>query len=58
MPLYDTRCTASDHRKEVLTPTTTAPLPACKCGAPRERCLSAPGFNLKGDGWYKPGVVR
>jgi len=55
MPLYATRCTASDHRKDVLVPRTTSDLPACACGAPRERALSAPTFTLKGTGWYKAG---
>lgn len=55
MPIYSTRCTASDHRKDVLVPRTTSDLPACTCGSPREHVLSAPAFTLKGQGWYRPG---
>jgi putative FmdB family regulatory protein len=55
MPLYATRCTASDHRKDVLVRSHASDLPACTCGAPRERLVSAPGFVLKGQGWYDKG---
>ena len=58
MPLYETRCTATDHRKDVIVRSHETPLPVCACGAPRERALSAPSFNLKGDGWYKSGASR
>jgi putative FmdB family regulatory protein len=54
MPLYEYQCQACTHRLELLekvsaTPTTTCP--ACQAEA-LKRLVSAPAFQLKGDGWY------
>lgn len=58
MPLYETRCTASGHKKDVLVRSHDTPLPKCACGAERVHSLSAPHFHLKGTGFYKPGPSR
>jgi putative FmdB family regulatory protein len=55
MPMYATRCTKCDDRKDVLVPRTTSELPKCTCGGTREHAVSTTGgFVLKGTGWYKP----
>jgi putative FmdB family regulatory protein len=56
MPLYATRCTTCDDRKDVLVPRTTSELPKCTCGGDREQVISPTAmFAIKGEGVYKPG---
>ena len=54
MPIYAYRCSSCDHEDDVLQKLSDAPLticPACKAEAYTKQ-LSAPGFHLKGSGWY------
>ena len=54
MPIYAYKCDACGHAKDVLQKMSDAPLTECPaCGAPKfSKQLSAPGFQLKGSGWY------
>jgi len=54
MPIYEYRCEACGHQKEVLQKISDAPLTVCPaCGkASFNKMLSAPGFQLTGSGWY------
>jgi putative FmdB family regulatory protein len=54
MPIYAYRCAACGHSRDVLQKMSDAPLTACPaCGAEQfQKQLSAPGFQLKGSGWY------
>jgi putative FmdB family regulatory protein len=54
MPIYAYRCDACGFAKDVLQKISDAPLsacPSCHADAFRKQ-LSAPGFQLKGSGWY------
>ena len=54
MPIYAYKCGACGHAKDVLQKMSDAPLtdcPACG-GAAFSKQLTAPGFQLKGTGWY------
>jgi putative FmdB family regulatory protein len=55
MPIYEYRCEACGHELEVIQKMTDEPLSDCpECGAPSlKKLLSAPGFRLKGSGWYE-----
>jgi putative FmdB family regulatory protein len=54
MPIYAYKCDACGHAKDVLQKMSDAPLTDCPvCGAPKfSKQLTAPGFQLKGTGWY------
>ncbi|MDR3004680.1 MAG: zinc ribbon domain-containing protein [Acidovorax sp.] len=54
MPIYAYMCGACGHAKDVLQKLSDAPLTACPaCGAAAfAKQLTAPGFQLKGTGWY------
>ena len=54
MPIYAYRCEACGHSADVLQKISDAPLTHCpQCGADAYRKqLTAPGFQLKGSGWY------
>lgn len=54
MPIYGYQCASCGHQKDVLQKMSDAPLttcPACEAEA-FSRQVSAPNFQLKGDGWY------
>jgi putative FmdB family regulatory protein len=54
MPIYEYRCSACGHEKEVLQKMSDAPLSRCPaCGKDSfTKLISAAGFQLKGSGWY------
>ena len=54
MPIYAYKCDACGHAKDVLQKMSDAALTECPaCGAPQfSKQLTAPGFQLKGTGWY------
>lgn len=54
MPIYAYKCESCGHAKDVLQKVSDAPLSVCpSCGADAFRKqLTAPGFQLKGSGWY------
>ena len=54
MPIYEYRCGACGHEKEVLQRMSDKPLTKCpKCGKRTfHKLVSAAGFQLKGTGWY------
>jgi putative FmdB family regulatory protein len=54
MPIYAYKCDACGHAKDVLQKMSDALLTDCPvCGAPKfNKQLTAPGFQLKGTGWY------
>lgn len=55
MPIYDYLCTRCNHQLEAIQKFSDAPLLECPaCKAPElKKVLSAPGFRLKGNGWYE-----
>lgn len=54
MPFYEYRCTACEHRFEVLQSMSDEPLTVCEqCGAEAaERVLFAPAIHFKGSGFH------
>ena len=54
MPIYEYRCAACGFQDEYLQKLSELPLRVCpSCGKKKfEKMLSAPGFQLKGSGWY------
>ncbi|MBP8186486.1 MAG: zinc ribbon domain-containing protein [Comamonas sp.] len=54
MPIYAYKCGSCGHAKDVLQKMSDAPLTDCPaCGAAAfSKQLTAPGFQLKGSGWY------
>ena len=54
MPIYAYRCGSCGFEKDVLQKLSDAPLTACpECHAESfSKQLTAPGFQLKGSGWY------
>jgi putative FmdB family regulatory protein len=54
MPIYAYKCSACGHAKDVLQKISDAPIACCpSCGKEAfSKQLSAPGFQLKGSGWY------
>ncbi len=55
MPIYEYRCAECGHEMEKLQKISDPPLAECPaCGKPAlEKLVSAPGFRLKGGGWYE-----
>jgi len=68
MPIYEYRCSKCGFQDEYLQKVSEPPLKVCpSCGKAKfEKLLSAPGFQLKGSGWYatdfkggsKPGPAK
>ena len=54
MPIYEYRCASCGFQDEFLQKVSERPLKVCpSCGKAKfEKLLSAPGFHLKGSGWY------
>ena len=54
MPIYAYKCSSCGHTKDALQKISDAPLSVCPaCGsATFAKQLTAPGFQLKGSGWY------
>lgn len=54
MPIYAYRCNACGHEKDVMQKVSDPRLTTCPaCGAESfSKQLTAPGFQLKGSGWY------
>ena len=54
MPIYSYKCSSCGHTKDELQKVSAAPLTICSaCGkATFVKQLTAPGFQLKGSGWY------
>lgn len=54
MPIYEYRCDGCGFQKEYLQKLSDAPLGTCpECGKESfKKMLTAPGFHLKGSGWY------
>ena len=54
MPIYEYRCKKCGFQDEYLQKVSEPPLSVCtSCGKAKfEKLLSAPGFHLKGSGWY------
>ena len=54
MPIYAYKCSSCGHAKDVLQKISADPLTVCPaCGsATFTKQLTAPGFQLKGSGWY------
>ena len=55
MPIYEYRCEACQHELEALQKHSDDVLVKCpECGSPSlKKLVSAPGFRLKGGGWYE-----
>ena len=55
MPIYEYACKACGFQKDVLQKMSDAPLAECpECHKPEFiKKISAPGFRLKGSGWYE-----
>jgi len=55
MPIYEYQCGACGHQMDKLQKISDAPLTDCPaCNKPElKKMLSAPGFRLKGGGWYE-----
>ena len=54
MPIYAYRCTDCGFEKDVMQKLSDAPLTTCpECNTEAfAKQLTAPGFQLKGSGWY------
>jgi putative FmdB family regulatory protein len=54
MPIYAYRCSACGHAEDVMQKMSAEPLTECPhCHAAAfSKQLTAPGFQLKGNGWY------
>ena len=55
MPIYEYRCDACGHELEKIQRISDPVLTDCPdCGRDKlQRLVSAPGFRLKGGGWYE-----
>lgn len=55
MPIYAYRCTQCGFEKDVLQKMSDSPLTTCPtCNTENfAKQLTAPGFQLKGSGWYQ-----
>jgi putative FmdB family regulatory protein len=54
MPIYEYKCLACGHQEDHLQKVSERPLTKCPaCGKKKySKQLTAPGFQLKGSGWY------
>ena len=57
MPIYEYRCENCEHTLEKIQKLIDDPLIDCpECKEPKlKRLMSAGSFDLKGDGFHKPG---
>lgn len=58
MPIYEYKCELCDHHFETLQKISDEPLktcPACRSDN-LTKLISTGVFNLKGDGFHKPGM--
>ncbi|HZV55097.1 MAG TPA: FmdB family zinc ribbon protein [Rhodocyclaceae bacterium] len=55
MPIYAYRCSSCGHEQDVMQKMSDAQLTTCpECKAETySKQLTAPGFHLKGSGWYQ-----
>lgn len=55
MPIYEYECMACGYRHEAIQKMSDDPLSDCPSCSKSElkKLLSAPGFRLKGGGWYE-----
>lgn len=55
MPIYEYRCNACGAEQEHLQKMSDDPIAVCpECGSSEYvKQVSAPGFQLKGNGWYE-----
>jgi len=55
MPIYEYKCAECGHELEKIQKFSDDPLVDCPaCGKPGlKKMVSAPGFRLKGGGWYE-----
>ncbi len=55
MPIYEYKCNSCGHEYELIQKMSDAPIIECeKCHKnSAQRLVSAPGFQLKGTGWYE-----
>lgn len=55
MPIYEYKCNNCGHEYELIQKMSDAPVTECeKCHEnSAQRLVSAPGFQLKGTGWYE-----
>jgi len=56
MPIFEYRCSACDHKEELLqkhSDPAPAECPQCGKAGTMAKELSASAFHLKGGGWYK-----
>lgn len=55
MPIYDYQCGSCGHQMEAIQKFSDPVLVECPtCHAPElKKVISAPGFRLKGAGWYE-----
>ncbi len=54
MPIYEYRCASCGYTKDCIQKLSDPPIRVCpECGKETfSKQLSAPGFQLKGSGWY------
>ncbi len=54
MPIYEYRCDSCGYTKDCIQKLSDPPIKVCpECGKETfSKQLSAPGFQLKGSGWY------
>ena len=54
MPIYEYRCASCGYTKDCIQKLSDPPITVCpECGKETfSKQLSAPGFQLKGSGWY------
>lgn len=58
MPLYQYACSKCGHSQSHLQKINDDPIENCpECASPEyEKVITAASFELKGKGWYKPGI--
>lgn len=53
--IYDYKCSTCGHEREYMLRDGVEPDPCPACSGTMTRMPAAPGFNLKGSGFYKSG---
>ena len=55
MPIYEYQCSKCGHEYEIIQKMSDAPVEECQSchQSTAVRLVSAPGFQLKGTGWYE-----
>ena len=57
MPIYEFKCPKCGQLYELLIKFEEKELQKCtKCDVKLESCISAGTFDLRGGGWYSPGM--